>query len=420
MSTQSSSNQISLHLPNPEKSLQFRQVEESESENLFHDHIQGEDENAEDVQMADHLRPMEELLRIPILGYENAKRMILLTPVPFLADEFELKTELLDFVSNNPFFGFENNDPHSHIKRFNQITRTLRLNQVLDDVVKLILFPFSLKGAAETWLENEPPNSITSWDDLVSKFLNQFFPHSKTRELRKEITNFQQAGGILMSKNTHEALNIIENKAKSVSHHEEFANELANIISPSEYDYFYFDLEADPGEFTRVLKGNIFDLSTKGLTINELNDSSLLLSDCDSSLSKEFSDIDLLVSFPFGNEDMIFDPGIFIIKRVQSKRFQLFPLDDFPTFSFVSDSLLLTDPSEIETFLSFPSRNKDKVFDPGILIIDGVFSSTRKYPHLLINNFMIDKYHIFSEISLMTESSVSFHPKDKEIRGESS
>ncbi|GJV26572.1 hypothetical protein Tco_1379267 [Tanacetum coccineum] len=94
MSTQSSSNQISLHLPNPEKSLQFRQVEESESDNLFHDHIQGEDENAEDVQMADHLRPMEELLRIPIVGIENA----IVVPA-VLADEFELKTELLDFSS---------------------------------------------------------------------------------------------------------------------------------------------------------------------------------------------------------------------------------------------------------------------------------------------------------------------------------
>ncbi|GKB23212.1 hypothetical protein Tco_0862613 [Tanacetum coccineum] len=43
--------------------------------------------------MADHLRPMEELLRIPIVGTENA----IVVPA-ILADEFELKTELLDFV----------------------------------------------------------------------------------------------------------------------------------------------------------------------------------------------------------------------------------------------------------------------------------------------------------------------------------
>ncbi|GJW95398.1 hypothetical protein Tco_0175070 [Tanacetum coccineum] len=101
---------------------------------------------------------------------------------------------------------------------------------------------------------------------------------------------------------------------RSVSHHEEFTDELAHIISPPKYDHFYFDLEIVPGEFTRVLEENIFDLLTKGLTINELNDSSLLLSDCDSSLSKEFFEIDLLVSFPSGNEDMIFDPRIIIIK----------------------------------------------------------------------------------------------------------
>nr|GEV73448.1 reverse transcriptase domain-containing protein [Tanacetum cinerariifolium] len=136
MSTQSSSNQISLHFINLEKSLQFRRVEEFESDNLFHDHIQGEDENAEDVPMADHLRPMEELLRIHILGIEDA----IVVPA-VLADQFELKPGLLDFISNNPFFGLENDDPHSHIKRFYQITRTFKINQVPHDVVKLIKFP---------------------------------------------------------------------------------------------------------------------------------------------------------------------------------------------------------------------------------------------------------------------------------------
>ncbi|GKD26360.1 hypothetical protein Tco_1232574 [Tanacetum coccineum] len=208
---------------------------------------------------------------------------------------------------------------------------------------------------------------------------------------------------------------------RSVSHHEEFADEFAHIISPPEYDRLYFDLEIVLGEFTSVVEKNIFDLSsTKDSTSIKLNDFPILLSDCDSSLSKEFYEIDLLVSFPSENEDIIFDPGIFIIKGVQSERFHILPLDDFSTTSFVSDSLLLTDPSEIDAFLLFPSGNEDKVFDPGILLFDGIFSFSRKFPHLLIDNFMINKSHILSEISLITESSVSFHPKDKEIRGESS
>ncbi|GKB98156.1 hypothetical protein Tco_0984293 [Tanacetum coccineum] len=112
---------------------------------------------------------------------------------------------------------------------------------------------------------------------------------------------------------------------RSVFHHEEFADKLNHIISPP-------GLEADPGELTIFFEENISKDSTKEFTSPEINDFPLLLSDCDSTFSEEFSEIDLLVSFPFGNKDNVFDPGIFIIKRVQSKRFHIFPLDDFPTF----------------------------------------------------------------------------------------
>nr|GEY53238.1 reverse transcriptase domain-containing protein [Tanacetum cinerariifolium] len=50
---------------------------------------------------------------------------------------------------------------------------------------------FELKHA-RIWLEKEPPRSIFTWDNLVSKLINQFFPPSKTTNLRNEITNFQQ------------------------------------------------------------------------------------------------------------------------------------------------------------------------------------------------------------------------------------
>ncbi|GKE91888.1 hypothetical protein Tco_1572983, partial [Tanacetum coccineum] len=147
---------------------------------------------------------------------------------------------------------------------------------------------------------------------------------------------------------------------RSVSHHEEFFDELAHIISLPEYDRFYFDLEIVLGEFTSVVEKNIFDLSsTKDSKSIELNDFPLLLSDCDSSLSKEFSEIDLLVSFPSGNEDIIFDPGIIIIERVQSKRLYILPLDDFSTTSFVSDSLLLA-LLRSTLFFHFPPEMKTK------------------------------------------------------------
>nr|GFC87546.1 reverse transcriptase domain-containing protein [Tanacetum cinerariifolium] len=64
--------------------------------------------------------------------------------------------------------------------------------EVPNTTIKLLLFPFSLEGEARIWLDKELPRSILTWEDLVSKFINQFFPPSKTTYLRNEITNFLQ------------------------------------------------------------------------------------------------------------------------------------------------------------------------------------------------------------------------------------
>ncbi|GKD03192.1 reverse transcriptase domain-containing protein, partial [Tanacetum coccineum] len=64
--------------------------------------------------------------------------------------------------------------------------------EVPNTSIKLLLFPFSLDGEARDWLDKEPPRSILTWDDLVLKFINQFFPPSKTTYLQNEITTFYQ------------------------------------------------------------------------------------------------------------------------------------------------------------------------------------------------------------------------------------
>nr|GEV92163.1 DNA-directed DNA polymerase [Tanacetum cinerariifolium] len=67
-----------------------------------------------------------------------------------------------------------------------------KLSDVLNDAIKLMLFSYSLEGAARIWYEKEPPNSILTWDDLVNKFVNQFFPPSKTTHLKNKISRFTQ------------------------------------------------------------------------------------------------------------------------------------------------------------------------------------------------------------------------------------
>nr|GFB69441.1 reverse transcriptase domain-containing protein [Tanacetum cinerariifolium] len=97
------------------------------------------------------------------------------------ANNFELKETLINLVQSNQFTGRQ--DPHNHLRFFNKVTSTFRHPEVPNTTIKLLLFAFSLE---------EPPRSILTWEDFISKFTNQFFPPSRTTYLRNKITNFLQ------------------------------------------------------------------------------------------------------------------------------------------------------------------------------------------------------------------------------------
>nr|GEV66805.1 reverse transcriptase domain-containing protein [Tanacetum cinerariifolium] len=146
------------------------------------------------VMMADQ-RTMAQLLQAPTKGYEDA------IVVP---------------------------DLHAHVRYFNKITSTLKFPNVPNMSIKLMLFLFPLEGAARIWLEKEPPRSIFTWDDLVSKFINQFFPPSKRNNLQlHQLDTFYNAlnskdqdslnstaGGNFLDKMPRECLAIIKSKSK--------------------------------------------------------------------------------------------------------------------------------------------------------------------------------------------------------------
>ncbi|GJX46124.1 hypothetical protein Tco_0271314 [Tanacetum coccineum] len=171
--------------------------------------------------MADN-QTMEELLQAPTEGYEEA---IVIPEIN--ADHFEIKTNLLQLVQANPFCGFERENPHTHINKLKRITSILKFRDVPNDVIKLMMFPYSLEGAARVWYDKEPPNSILTWDDLEQfKEMLRACPHHGFTELTQIDTFYNglnendqdslnaMAGGNLLSKTTREALNIIENKSK--------------------------------------------------------------------------------------------------------------------------------------------------------------------------------------------------------------
>nr|GEW83299.1 reverse transcriptase domain-containing protein [Tanacetum cinerariifolium] len=91
--------------------------------------------------MAD--RTMEELLQAPTEGYGEA---IVIPKI--LAENFEIKTNLLQLVQTNKFHSFERDNPHTHISNFKRMTSALKYKDVPNDAIKLMLFLYSLEGAA--------------------------------------------------------------------------------------------------------------------------------------------------------------------------------------------------------------------------------------------------------------------------------
>nr|GEV42022.1 reverse transcriptase domain-containing protein [Tanacetum cinerariifolium] len=149
---------------------------------------------------------------------------------------------------NKQFYRLDKEDPHAHIRYFNKITSTLKFPNVPNTSIKLMLFLFSLEGAARIWLEKEPPRSIFTWDDLISKFINQFFPPSKTTSLRNEITNFQKR----FDESFSEAWDRFKDLLRACPHH--------GFSELHQLDTFYNALNSkDQDSLNSAAEGNFLD-----------------------------------------------------------------------------------------------------------------------------------------------------------------
>ncbi|GKC30118.1 hypothetical protein Tco_1037412 [Tanacetum coccineum] len=165
-------------------------------------------------------------------------------------------------------------------------------------------------------------------------------------------------------------------------------------LSLPDYEAFFCDSEPDSGDFTMDVVEDIFDNPTREPRVhvsNVLHTHPTLHMDSDFTLSSDFLGPDLVVSFPSGTRNKIFDPGIFI--EVQSKRF-LSP-NEF-SISFIRDPL----SPVFDTLLPFSSENEDNVFNPGILA-----SNEEKSPHLL-------SHRGFKAFQLISESPMMIYGED--------
>ena len=92
------------------------------------------------------------------------------------------------------FHGMKSENPYAHIKEFEDVRNTFREGGASIDLMRLKLFPFTLKDKAKIWLNSLRPRSIRTWTDLQAKFLKKFFPTHRTNGLKRQISNFSAKG----------------------------------------------------------------------------------------------------------------------------------------------------------------------------------------------------------------------------------
>ena len=68
----------------------------------------------------------------------------------------------------------------------------VKLNGVRPDVIKLQLFPFSLRDVVTTWFDSLLVGSVNTWEELVEAIMSRFFSPALTIEKRGEIIVFKQ------------------------------------------------------------------------------------------------------------------------------------------------------------------------------------------------------------------------------------
>ncbi|GJR36650.1 MAK10-like protein [Tanacetum coccineum] len=106
-------------------------------------------------------------------------------------------------------------DLNQHLKDFLKLVDSLDLDVTNRERTRLRLFQFSLRDQASNLLERLPAGSISTWEDLTTRFLAQFFPPGRTTKLRNDILMFQQHQG----ESVYEAWTCFKDLLQKVPHH---------------------------------------------------------------------------------------------------------------------------------------------------------------------------------------------------------
>jgi hypothetical protein len=105
---------------------------------------------------------------------------------------YEIKPALLNLVMKEQFSGVSTDDDAAHLNNFVELCKMQTYKDIDGDIIKLKLFPFSLRGRAKDWLLSLLRNSIDSWVKCKDAFIEKYYPPPKIISLRSDIMKFKQ------------------------------------------------------------------------------------------------------------------------------------------------------------------------------------------------------------------------------------
>ncbi|KAE8797761.1 hypothetical protein D1007_27039 [Hordeum vulgare] len=115
---------------------------------------------------------------------------------------YEIKPTSLNLVMKYQFSG-AGDDVALHLNNFVEICDMQKYKELDGAIVKLKLFPFSLRGGAKVWLQSSPRNSIDSWDKCKDAFIGKYYPRAKIIQLRSKFLNFKRMKSLVKNCPTH-------------------------------------------------------------------------------------------------------------------------------------------------------------------------------------------------------------------------
>ncbi|GJZ28228.1 zinc finger, CCHC-type containing protein [Tanacetum coccineum] len=157
-----------------------------------------------------HIRSLGDYSKPSHEGYMNTIEL------PVRNNMVPLRSDTIRLVQNGySFYRLQFEDPNQHLKDFLKLVDPLDLDGENRERTRMHLFQFSLHDQASNWLKRLPAGSITTWEDLTTRFLAQFFPSGRTAKLCNDILMFQQHHGESLS----EAWTHFKDLLKKVPHH---------------------------------------------------------------------------------------------------------------------------------------------------------------------------------------------------------